>query len=243
MTACALALGGCAFWRGAAPVFTTLDAPRADAVLAGIPRGTNGVGVTKFAMNIAADMPGIHDIDVGTGIERSDAAQSVRAKAVCLWQPGAALRMRISRLGFPVFDVLHTGGTWYLIDEMKGQAYVCDRVDHLRSVRIPAYFFAELQRLPGGWWPSTLSGATVKEADGMYRIEERSRSRRRTVSFAKDAVLPDNISIEDVNGNVILVTISRVTTNVAVAAAAFTPALDGYEVVDLRGTQADIDDL
>ena len=215
-------MGGCA----TAPVgigFAPLAPSAAKPVLARMAASTSGWEVVRFAFDITAVVPA------------DRAIQTLRAQAQCAWQPGTALRVRISKFGVTAMDLLYVSNLWYLTDEVAERVYVCDRVDLLRVGTIPPVFFHEMQQLPQGWWQARYDGeTTLSESPTAYRLEERAPHVIRTLEIEKTGMVPYSMSLQADDGVSFSAAFTRVDTNVTRSPALFAPQLTGYTVRDLR---------
>ena len=216
-----VALAGCSWFRGGAPEFTALPKPEARAILCRIAAETAAWHAVKFKFDCEFVM-----------IPTAGKPESQRAGATCLWMPGRALRVRLSRLGMSVADILFDGRRWYLTDEAEGVVYVCNRIDGVQSGSIQHAFLAYLQTMPNGWWAAPDDTLDVAANGAAYRIIERRAGAVCTSIFPAEAAIPSEIRIAAPDGAAFTAWLGAPDTNATVRAVTFTPALAGYEVHD-----------
>jgi hypothetical protein len=162
------------------------------------------------------------------GEERTDAIDGI-----CVLQPDQALRVRFSKLGMNVADILYDRRFWFITDDMNGTVYFCRRIDRAALEGVPPVLLQQLQALPGGWLRDVTAGAEVSESDAAIKIHEQTRDFTRTLIFPKDRAWPSYVEMSTPDGNSFRASLTTPDTRFAATAATFAPNLKDYAVYDL----------
>jgi len=211
----------CAAIRTTEQVFTPLDGKAAREAFAHISAATGGWETAKCKLHLSV-------------VTHEDGDnETYSARAVCLWQPGKAVRVRVYYLMGAVADLLYDGKRWYLTDEQNGRVYICRRIDGVRMTNVPDEFFTQMQRLPGSWLPVFRPEMAVAAGESAYRIEETGDWGKRVLIFPFGSALPSELRIETRDGSALTATFAKPDTNITANAAMFKPMLEGYEAVDI----------
>jgi hypothetical protein len=216
-----LALAGCETLTVSDDGFVSLDDAAAAQTLRGIARATSGWQTVKVKLACTFVMQREGDLHTET------------AAGICLWRPGRALRVRFSKLGMSVAEVLYNGRFWFITDEPGGTIYVCRRIERARMPGIPAVFFQQLQTMPQGWLAGLAPAAAVAESDAAIRIIDRPRGARRTLIFPKGAGMPSRVDLVADDGSAFRATLAAPNPRFVATAATFAPTLGAYAIYDL----------
>lgn len=223
IAACALGifLTGCAWFQPNESSFTKLEPGAARAAFDRIAAATSGWHAAKFSF------------DCTFTAKTSDGEATHRASADCIWMPSTALRVRLTRLGFTVADIIYDGKRWYLSDEGASIVYICNRVDRIRVGNVQTAFLAYLQTTPNGWLPQSFENVEVAGNRDAVRFIENAQGARRTSIFPLGSATPSDVRIEAHDGATFTAKLSAPNTNVVIRPITFKPALAGYQVHDL----------
>jgi len=160
--------------------------------------------------------------------------KNYNARAVCLWQPGKKIRMRISHiLAGTIADILFDGKIWYITDEQNGKIYISKRIDTIRIAGFPDSFFIQMQRLPETWLPANGSNITIGENENSYQIRSQKSGEEFDWIFQRSSAFPSEMKIETGNNGTLIAAFSAPETNILFRAGMFKPILNDYEMIKL----------
>jgi len=169
-----------------------------------------------------------------TFVTRQDGAERIdAADGICVLQPGRALRVRFSKLGMNVADILYDSRFWFITDDLNGTVYVCRRIDRAALEGVPPVLLQQLQALPGGWLRGVAADAAVSESAAAIKIHEQTRAFTRTLIFPKDSAWPSHLEMATPDGNAFRASLATPDTRFAATATTCAPNLKDYAVYDL----------
>ncbi len=217
----AFLFAGCASVDVSQQAFNPIDEKENPAVLERIQKNTNNfqIGKCKIKLFISTNLNGNE--------------KKYNARAVCLWQPGKKIRMRISHiLAGTISDILFDGKKWYITDEQNALIYVTKRIDTIRIAGFPGSFFTQMQRLPSTWLPPDGENIKIGKNENSYQIINRSYSADIEWIFPFNSAFPSELKINTTNNGSLSAAFSKAETNINQTARMFKPMLEGYKVID-----------
>jgi len=157
--------------------------------------------------------------------------KNYNARAVCLWQPGKKIRMRISHiLAGTIADILFDGEKWYITDEQNARVFITKQIDVIRVAGFPKSFFEQMQRLPKTWLPKLDKKIKIGKNENSYKITIEKTDESFEWIFPEKSPLPAEIKLTTKNNGCIIAAFERPITNITFRAEMFKPMLEGYEV-------------
>ena len=214
-------LGGCAGLVPRSGAYIPLSEEAGRDVIAGLQARTGTVGLVKLKFDCTFTM------------QTDDGSQTRSANALCLWQPGEALRVRVFHVGMAVADVLYDGAQWYVTLELASKVYICRRIGQVRSPSVPAAFFEKLATVPYGWLADATAAARVDASMGRYRVIDTTPRFSQTLEFEKRSAIPLAVEVSTPDGSAFSAELTDVESNLSYRAVMFAPMLEGYEVINL----------
>ena len=212
---------GCASVDVSQQTFNPIDEKEKSTVLEKIQKNTNNFQIGKCKIKLS----------VSTNLNGNE--KKYNARAVCLWQPGKKIRMRISHiLAGTISDILFDGEKWYITDEQNAKIYITKRIDTIRIAGFPGSFFTQMQRLPSTWLPPDGKNIRIGKNENSYQIINRSYSADIEWIFQLNSAFPSQMKIETENNGSLYAAFSKPDTNLTVRSKMFKPMLEGYEVMD-----------
>ena len=213
---------GCAGMNVSQQIFTPVAQKENPAILKEIQENTKNfqLGKCKLKLSISTNLNG----------DKKD----YNARAVCLWQPGKKIRMRISHiLAGTISDILFDGKIWYITDEQNDKIYISKRIDTIRIAGFPNSFFIQMQRLPETWLPANNSNITIGENDNSYQIKSKKGDEEFEWIFQRSSTFPSEMKIETENNGSLIAVFSKPETNITFRPQMFKPILNDYEMIKL----------
>ena len=211
---------GCGSVDVSQQTFNPIDEKENQQVLKKIQKNTNNFQLGKCKIKLS----------VSTNLNGNEKKYNTRA--VCLWQPGKKIRMRISHiLAGTISDILFDGEKWYITDEPNSIIYVTKRIDTIRIAGFPGSFFMQMQRLPETWLPPNSENIRIGKNENSYQIINRSYSADIEWIFQLNSAFPSEMKIETENNGSLYAAFSKADTNINQSSRMFKPMLEGYEVI------------
>ncbi len=213
---------GCAGMNVSQQIFTPVAQNENPEILNKIQENTKNFQLAKckIQLSISTDLNG----------DKKD----YNARAVCLWQPGKKIRMRISHiLAGTIADILFDGKIWYITDEQNDKIYISKRIDTIRVAGFPGSFFIQMQRLPETWLPANSGNIAIGENDNSYQIKSQKSGEEFEWIFQRSSAFPSEMKIETENSGSLIAAFSAPETNLTFRSQMFKPILSDYEMIQL----------
>ncbi|RLD10624.1 MAG: hypothetical protein DRI44_05585 [Chlamydiae bacterium] len=213
---------GCAGVNVSHQAFKPINTKENQRILKKIQNNTNGWKLAKCKIKLS----------ISTNVNGDRKKYNVRA--ICLWQPGKKIRMRISHiLAGTIADILFDGEKWYITDEQNARIYITKRIDTISISGFPRNFFAQMQRLPQTWLPANNKNLRIGENENSYKLINNSYSADIEWIFYHNSAFPSELKIITTNNGNLLAAFECPDTNVIFRAGAFNPTFEGYEIREM----------
>jgi len=214
-----LLLVGCASVDVSQQTFNPIDEKENPAVLERIQKNAKNFQIGKCKIKLS----------VSTNLNENE--KKYKARAVCLWQPGKKIRMRISHiLAGTITDILFDGKKWYITDESNARIYITKRIDTIRIAGFPGSFFMQMQRLPETWLPPNGKNIKIGKSDNFYQIKSQNFEEKFEWIFQLSSAFPSEMKIETENNGSLYAVFSTPETNLVARSKMFKPVFEGYEI-------------